>query len=183
MQKPFVLFLTGIIILITGSVFAQEEDNVPYLSDDDIAAIELVLPEDIPEEIQQVVRTEPAPVSEPIPGQNEMSRLNTFLPIYHLLIVDRRRCPANGDIGGISPHLVLYNFKHHTNGYLIVVYQSPAEGPVFPQLPENSRILVDLATARPKTLIEYIDSSAFRVFVTNRDITADIRWVLERVIE
>ena len=172
MKKYFALFSVCIISMINNSIFAQNEDDVPYLSDEDIAAIEMVLPEDIPEEIQEVVNKSRI-------EQNEMSRLSASLPIYHLLIVDRRRCPANADIGGISNNFVLYKFKHNANGYLIVVYRSPTDGPVFPQLPVNSRILVDLATARPKTLSEYIDSSAFRVFVSNRAILADIQSVLE----
>ena len=185
MKRPFVLFLIFIIRITSGGIAAQEADDVPYLSDEDIAAIEMILPEDIPEEIQEVVnesRYEPETgrqEQEVRIEQNEMSRLNASLPIYHLLIVDRRRCPAYADIGGIRNSLVLYKFKHNANGYLIVVYRSPTDGPVFPRLPVNSRILVDLATARPKTLSEYIDSSAFRVFVSNRAIPAEIQSILE----
>jgi hypothetical protein len=163
-------------------VFAQETDDIPYLTDDDIAAIEMTLPDDIPylaleaaapaAEAEEPKKTETA--------ANEKSRLNTARPLYHLLILDRTRCAFYADISGINSNAVLYKLKHGKNGYLIALYKSPADGPVFPVLPSNARILLDLMTSRPSTIKEYINSSAFRRFVTSQKILRQIRAVLAK---
>ena len=193
MKKPFVLFLIFITTVISSGIFAQDEDEIPYLSDDDIAAMEMVLPDDIPDNLQEAVtesravpeknekakEIEVKKITENEIEKNEISRLNTLQTVYHLLILDRTYCHANADIGGLDDIAIPYKFKHRTNGYLIAVYKSPQEGPVFPQLPDNSRILVDLATARKSTILEYINSSAFRRFVTSRKIISEIKETIE----
>jgi hypothetical protein len=172
-MKKFLGLIAILAVLLLSStiIFAQEDDDVPYLSDDDIAAIELALPEDIPANI-------PAESPKTV-EKNEMSRLNASQTLYHLLILDRRYCPSNSDIGGINNNQILYKFKHGTKGYLIALYKSPKEGPVFPLLPARSRILVDLTTARKETITEYINSSAFRVFVTSRIILSQMQDVIK----
>ena len=193
MKKPFVLFWIFITAVISSGIFAQDEDEVPYLSDDDIAAMEMVLPDDIPDNLQEAVtesraeaeknekakEIEVKKITENEIEKNEISRLNTLQTVYHLLILDRTYCHANADIGGLDDIAIPYKFKHRTNGYLIAVYKSPQEGPVFPQLPDNSRILVDLATARKSTILEYINSNAFRRFVTSRKIISEIKETIE----
>jgi hypothetical protein len=178
MRKGFMLFTILVVILGNNIIFAQENDDVPYLSDDDIAAIELVLPEDIPDNVTEGSK-EVVAEGEKTGEANEMSRLNTSQSIYHLLILDRTYCSLNSDIGDINSIEVLYKFKHGTNGYLIAIYISPKEGPVFPQLPDKSRILVDLITARKSTIKEYINSSSFRRFVTSRRILLQIQKILK----
>jgi hypothetical protein len=174
-MKRLFCFAVFLVMLIGNStIFAQEDDDFPYLSDEDIAAIELVLPEDIP----GIPAENAKEASDKGTEINEMSRLNTSRSIYHLLILDRTRSPANSDIGGTNNISVLYKFKHRTNGYLIALYKSSKEGPVFPILPKGSIILVDLVTARKNTITEYINSSAFRKFVTSRRILSQIQSVL-----
>ena len=187
-MKKAVLLFVGIIFILSSAVVAQDEyyyddeytyaeydaDDAPYLDDDDIAAIEMILPEDVPEEWQESPRTAGSTQS---PASNEMPRLNTAQTLYHLLVLDRIRSP-NSDISGMENMRVLYKYRHGRNGYLIAVYTSPSQGPVFPVLPANSRILVDLATVRRATLREYVNSTAFRRFVTNRRIVSDIQRVL-----
>jgi hypothetical protein len=175
MKKPFVFFSLFIITMISSGIFAQDEDDIPYLSDDDIAAMEMVLPDDIPDNLQKAVTESRAEAEKSKAERNEIARLNTSQTVYHLLILDRTYCQANSDIGGLADIAIPYKFKHRTNGYLIAVYKSPKEGPVFPQLPDNSRILADLATARKSTILEYINSSAFRRFVTSRKIISEIQ--------
>jgi hypothetical protein len=164
--------------MLSNNIIFAQDDDLPYLSDDDIAAIEIVLPDDIPdilqESVQEVVVEENVNIE-----RNEISRLNSSQTIYHLLILDRTYCPLNADIGDINSIRVLYKFRHGTNGYLIAIYISPKEGPVFPQLPDKSRILVDLITVRKNTIKEYINSSSFRRFVTSRRILLQIQKVLE----
>ena len=177
-MKRFFYLLAVLMCIISVNVFAQDmyddDDDAPYLDEDDIAAIEIVLPEDIPEEIQDA----PAVVEEKEPaGANEMSRLNAKGTLYHLLILDRTRCP-NSDIGDLQNTKVQYKFKHGKNGYLIAIYTSSKDGPVFPVLPEGSRIMVDLVTSRDIVIKDYINSSAFRRFVTNRRILAEIKRIL-----
>jgi hypothetical protein len=177
-MKKLLMLIAFVTILFCdrAAIFAQEEDDVPYLSDDDIAAIELAFPEDIPPDIAAESPKNTAPEGQ----QNEMSRLNTSQTIYHLLILDRTYCASNSDIGGIDNKLILYKYKHGKNGYLIALYKSPKEGSVFPLFPDRSRILVDLITSRKKTLTEFMDSSAFRVFVTSRRILSQMRNVLRK---
>ena len=151
---------------------AQDNDDVPYLSDDDMEALELVLPDDIPEYIPENSK-KPKKKAE----ANEMSRLNSSQPIYHLLILDRAYCP-NSDIGSDSI-LTIYKYRHGTNGYLIAIYKSPKDGPVFAQLPKGSLIVVNLVTFRKNTIKEYINSNAFRKFVTNRTVIKKMLKVLD----
>ena len=186
MKKVFFLF-ASFVFMISGGVFAEEyndgdvlneaeyedDDNIPYLDDDDIAAIEMILPEDVPDEYPKTVaEEEPGNVEE-----NEMPRLNTSQRLYHLLILDRVRSP-NSDIAGLENMEVLYKYRHGRDGYLIAVYVSSGEGPVFPVLPANSSVLVDLMSVRRATLREYVNSAAFRRFVTSSRITSDIQRVL-----
>ena len=163
-------------ILLCGTILNAQVDDIPYLTDEDIAAIEEVLPDDVPEVIQEKAA---GTVVENDREKNEIGRLNASQKIFHLLILDRRLCSLNADIGGINSREVLYKYRHGTNGYLVAVYTSPREGPVFPQFPDRSRIIVNMTTARVNTLIEYINSDAFRRFVTNRTITAGLLGVLE----
>ena len=111
--------------------------------------------------------------------ENEMSRLNTSQPVYHLLILDRVYNP-NSDISDTGGMRVLYKYKHGRNGYLIALYVSPKDGPVFPKLPARSRIVLNLSTARPDTIREYINSNAFRRFVTSRVISSRLLEALRR---
>ena len=94
-MKKSLGLITILTVLLLGStlIFAQEdqeEEDIPYLSDDDIAAIELVLPEDIPEESESP--EEIAAEVEQEERENEMPRLKTSQTIYHLLILDRTYC-------------------------------------------------------------------------------------------
>ena len=190
MKRKFGLMVIFVILLCGKIIYADDDDAVPYLSDDDIAAIEMVLPEDVPEIVQEedaeivpdeapqiAVETDVEPVIETngVPEKNEIARLNTSQRIYHLLILDRKACPVNSDISGIDNMEVIYKYRHGTNGYLIALYTSPQEGPVFPLLPDKSRILVNLVTVRIESISEYIDSAAFKRFVTNRTITSDLK--------
>jgi hypothetical protein len=97
--------------LCYGRVFAQEDDDIPYLSDEDIASIEISLPDDIPENLSKNIQD--VVVEEERSGEaNEISRLNISQPIYHLLILDRRNSPFNSDIrsaDGMMIHLLTLN--------------------------------------------------------------------------
>ena len=174
MKKIFGLSIIFLMFLCGNMLHAQYfDDDDPYLTDDDIAAVEMILPEDTPEiflGVEPVIATEPSKNIE----ANEMSRLNTSQKIYHLLILDRTHSPLNSDISGIHNRDIIYKFRHGRNGYLILIYTSPQEGPVFPTLPDRSRIMVNIMSVRKNTLTEYVNSTAFRRYVTNRRITTDI---------
>jgi len=162
--------------LIAGGLAAQEdEDDVPYLTEEDWAAIEVTLPGDLPE-----TRLEPeSPAPPPKAAEaNELQRLHPGRSLYHLLVVDRSYCAANADISGIDGKMVRYKLKHGKNGYLIAIYTSPQSGPVFPTLPEDSLLLLDMVTTRKNTLREYINSTAFSRFVTIRSVLAQMREAL-----
>jgi len=173
MKRFLLCFMVLFFFINNNVVFSQEDsDDVPYLSDDDIAAIEIVLPDDIPEIMQENVKELAAESRGGEP--NEVSRLNTSQTIFHLLILDRTYCQLNSDIKGIDKKDIIYMYRHGANGYLIAVYKSPEAGPVFPRFPDNSRILVNLTTVRKSTIKEFINSSSFKKFVTSRKITTDI---------
>jgi hypothetical protein len=172
MKRLFVGFT--LFFLFTGSniIFAQDDDDdFPYLSDDDIAALEMVLPEDIPELFH---KNENVVAAEPKTEVNEISRINTSQSIYHLLILDRTYCKLNSDISDLNGIEILYKYTHGINGYLIAIYRSSENGPIFPKFPDKSRILVDLITVRKSTLKDFVESGSFRRFVTSRKIRTEI---------
>jgi len=101
---------------------------------------------------------------------SERPRLNTSRPIFHLLVLDRGRSPANSDIKDTDSLTILYNFKHESDGYLVALYVSHSNGMVFPQFPDNSYIIVNMTTAHRDTIREYVNSAEFRRFVSDRTI-------------
>jgi hypothetical protein len=177
MKSFFWAGLVLIMLLWGGSIFA-DDDDVPYLSDEDIAAMEMDLSDDVPAILRESTEEAAADADRTVEG-NEISRLNTSRTVYHLLILDRTYCSADADIAGMNGGEVLYTFRHGTNGYLIAIYSSPGEGPVFPQLPDRSRVIVDVMTVRGATIREYVNSSAFRRFVTSRTILSQIQEALD----
>jgi len=161
-----------LMIFCNHAVIAQiyDDDDIPYLSDEDMAALETFdwnLIEQQPvffNDIPDIIASE----------TSEIPRLNVSQPIYYLLILDRLYSPLNSDIRDTSGISILYKFKHGKNGYLVVLYKSAAEGQVFPQLPYKSRALVDLMSVRVDSIREYIRSSTFRRLVTNRRVISDL---------
>jgi len=176
MGKIFGIITILVLVLSNNIVFAQTNDDIPYLSDDDIYAIELILPDDTParsQESSKKAEKEKTEKGTAAKEANEMPRLNSSWPVYHLLILDRLYSPLNSDI--INDNLLIaYKYRHGSNGYLIAIYKSPKNGPVFARMPDNSRIIVDLITSRKNTIKEYINSDAFRKFVKNRTIIAQL---------
>jgi len=155
----------------SNALFSFELDQ--YLSDSDIIAIETILPGDASFEYKEKPTLSAGGIG------NEMPRLNTSQPIYQLLVIDRVKCP-NSDIGDVGSLKVLYKYKHGRNGYLIALYVSPTNGPVFPQLPAKSRIVLNLSSAYPNTILEYINSNAFKRFVTNSTILRQLPEALRK---
>jgi len=185
MKKAVVLF--SIFFILTGYkiISAQDNDDIPYLSESDIIAIETILPEDtsfeyIEEPVLSAGENKTANEMSRLNTANEMSRLNTSQPIYHLLVLDRAYCP-NSDISDAGGIKILYKYRHGRNGYLIALYVSPPDGPVFPQLPARSRIVLNLSTTRSNTILEYINSSAFKRYVTNRTILGQLQAALRKI--
>ena len=181
MKKTILGALIIFLVLTNNVIFASDEDDdVPYLSDDDIAAIEMTLPDDVPEIIQDIVPEVAVETKDVIEKteKNEISSLNTSQRIYHLLILDRTLCSLNSDIDATNGIKVLYKFRHGANGYLIALYTSSKDGPVFPHLPDKSRIITNLMSVRKATITEYVNSNAFRKFVTNRRITSELQKTL-----
>jgi len=169
-----VLLITAIFFMFFGnSVFSQGVDDVPYLSPEDIAAIELVLPDDIPVDFR-----DPAPkVIEVVTVnevKNEMSRVNSAHPLYHLIVLDRTYCALDSDISDVNSMSVLYKYKHGRNGFLIAIYVSGLHGPVYPQFPARSRVIIDMTSVSKNVLRDYINSTAFRKYVSNRRVLTDL---------
>jgi len=175
MKKAVVLFSIFIILSGYSMLFAQDDEDIPFLYEADIVALETTLPEDASFEYKE----EPTFSAVGNKTGNEMPRLNTSQPVYHLLVLDRVKCP-NSDISDVGSIKVLYKYKHGRNGYLIALYVSPAGGPVYPKLPARSRIVLNLSTARPNTIGEYIDSNAFKRFVTKPAVVRQLRAAIRK---
>ena len=171
-------------IFCNSALAAQyyDEDDIPYLTDEDMAALENTE--------WDIDALEPLDMAELETGffhdstvvnevkTSEMPRLNASQPVYHLLILDRLYSPLDSDISDTGSISILYKYKHGRNGYLITLYRSAAEGPVFPQLPDKSRVMANLTSVRVNTIREYIYSRAFKRFVTNQRILSDMDAIL-----
>jgi len=119
---------------------------------------------------------EPAAEAEDI---REITRLKATQPLYHLLILDRRNCEANSDISDLQNIKLIYKFSHNRNGYLVAVFASTTKGPVFPVMPDRSRILVNLMTTDLAFIRDYMNSAPFKRFVTNRQAISQLRTALK----
>jgi hypothetical protein len=106
---------------------------------------------------------------------SEMSRLNTALPIFHLLVLDRENSVPDAGLEDTDSLSMLYYFKHERSRYLVALYVSHNNGMVFPQLPDNSFIIVNMTTARRNTIIEYVNSAEFRRFVSDE-------WIINNIL-
>ena len=105
----------------------------------------------------------------------EAARLKTAQPLYQILVLDRRNCEANSDIGDSQDIKLLYKFRHGADGYLIVVYASYNNEPVFPKMPDNSRIVLNYMAANLALIIEYTDSDLFRRHISAQDIITHLQ--------
>ena len=124
----------------------------------------------------QVTRP-PLPNVDPFAETNfeGMARLKATQPLYQLLILDRRNCEPDSDVSDLQNIEVIYKFPHGVNGYLVLVYVSSGNGPVFPEMPDKSRIIVNLMTTDLTFLREYTNSSPFKRFVTNKQVISQLR--------
>lgn len=196
------LSLTFALLLASAMLYAQEEggfgESVPYLSPSDITAIESTFLDDVPQGPEEVIQemaveSPPAVAEEPATAQEEVVEASTETSeitvvsnnsaasqkMYYLLILDRIFSTRNADIGCRDGMNILYQYQHGRNGYLIVLYTSEEEGLVFPEFPNGSRIMVNMATIRRRTINDYINSNAFRRFVTNQGITTGLLRTLQ----
>ena len=181
MKKTFWAMTVLLLIFCNRAIVAQDydEDDIPYLTDEDMAALENT--EWDMEALETIVFDDTADDIQELASEvktSEMPRLNATQRVYHLLILDRLYSPLNSDISDTDSISILYKYRHGRNGYLVALYKSTAGGPVFPQLPDKSRVLADMVSVRVNTLREYIRSKAFRRFVTNRRVLSEMDAVL-----
>jgi hypothetical protein len=128
---------------------------------------------------ETVAETEYNPVDTPRERQtNEINRLKITRPIYHLLVLDRLYCAANSDISDLQNIKLLYKFKHGRKGYLVALYISYGEGPLFPVMPDKSRILVNLMASNKAFIRDYTNSPVFRRFVTSQRVISQLQRIL-----
>jgi len=179
MKKAFWSAAVLLMVFCISAVFAwdfDDEDDSPYLTDADMAALEGI------EEDIIVLENLNWDIGEPenvvFNTTSEIPRLNASQPVYYLLILDRIRSPLNSDISDTDALSVLYKYKHGKNGYLIALYKSSGGGPVFPQLPDKSQVLAGFMSVRLNPIREYIRSNAFRRFVTNKRVLSDMDAIL-----
>ena len=175
MKRTF--FALAAILVFSVNFLPAQDDDLPYLSEDDIKALEVVLPSDVPDKPGQI--SQPNETSEAI--QSEIGRLNSQRKLYQLIVLDRRNCAPNADVSDVSQAKILFKFAHAENGYLLVLYEVPANGPVFPVFPKGSFILLNLMTSRINTIREYVDSSLFRKFITMENVISDLNRALGRL--
>jgi len=158
----FLLFNINVI-----SAFDENDDNRPYLTDEDMEALELVLPFDVPVIVTDDSRTF-IEESEAITETNDVSQT-----LYHILVLDRRSSPSNSDINdaGLS---VVYKYQHGENGYLIVLYKSMSRT-VLPVLPIGSRIVANYTSSHRNMIQEYVNSVMFSRHVTHPVVLSQLR--------
>ena len=160
----FLLFLSPFFLFAGPTFDTRDESEIP------------VVEFDPPDEVPFAKWEEPKAAI--VEVRNEMPRLNTSQPVYHLLILDRTYCALNSDISDVNNISVLYKYRHGRNGYLIAIYSSSSKGPVFVQMPARSRVIMDMVSIQKSTIKEYVNSSAFRKYVTNRTVLANMLRVL-----
>jgi len=125
-------------------------------------------------------KVEPAPSAEAADNNdNEMSRIKTSQTLYHLLILDRRNCKAKADLSDLQGIKMIYKFLHGNNGYLVALYASSNEGPIFPVMPDRSRVIVNLISTNLAFIKDYTNSTPFKRFVTNRQAVAQLKKILK----
>jgi len=151
-----------------GAVFAQEDYDPPFLTDDDITAWETDLEEDTADLawIDEVIWEDDG-------EGDEVAEVAPYR-LFHLLILDRTHSAPGSDILPTEGMEILYLFHHGQNGYLIAAFTSLQGGEMLLGMPDGSRIMVNLTTARRGTLTEFVNSAAFRRFVTHRQVTRDL---------
>jgi len=165
------------ILVFSVHVLPAQDDDAPYLSEDDIRALELVLPMDVPEKPGQI--NQPKETAEAI--QSEIGRLNNQRKLYQLIILDRRNCEPNADVSDVDKTNILYKFAHLQNGYLLVLYEVPAGGPVFPVFPKDSYIVLNFMSNLVYTIRDYVNSREFRKFITIERVISDLNGALGRL--
>jgi len=171
------LLALAVMLVFSVNFLPAQDDDLPYLSEDDIKALELVLPIDVPDKPGQI--NQPGETAEAI--QSEIGRLNNQRKLYQLIILDRMNCEPDADIGDINKTNILFKFAHSEKGYLLVLYKVPANGPVFPVFPKGSFIILDLMTNRINTIREYVNSKEFRKFITIESVISDLIGALDRL--
>ena len=199
MKKHLVFFVIFLLAFNFNAVFAQQvddEDGQPYLSDEDIDAIEHVLTFDDLENAEDssqglfgaaetdddevyIVEEEDTVEAVASASEPEKPSRSTVAPdasetFYHLLILDRTYSRLDSDISGTENISVVYKFVHGRNGYIVAIYKASAGGQVLPVLPNKSRIIVHLSSVQKRMIQDYVNSTAFRRLVTNRAATAQL---------
>jgi len=185
-MKKVLVFAIVIMEFCVYNLFAQNlDDDRPYLSEDDIRSIEMVLSDDVPEQLVQLDQSEePEEFVDEIQNeivQNEFARLNNQKKIYHLMVLDRKFCDPKVDITDVPEVTILYKYGNLGNGYFLLLCEVPEKGPVFPLLPEGSFIILDLMSNRINTIKEYVNSDLFRRFISNRRVLSELGRVLNKL--
>jgi hypothetical protein len=180
-MKRTIIALAVLLVFSVNFLPAQNnDDDLPYLSEEDIRALEVVLPDDVPERPGQF--NQPKETAEAI--QSEIGRLNSQRnqkKLYQLIILDRRNCEPNADVSDVNETNILFKFAHLENGYLLVLYEVPGNGPVFPVFPGGSYILLDLMASRINTIREYVNSSLLRRFITIESVISELNRALDKL--
>ena len=172
------VFFVIIVCLISLAVFAQESSDSFAEARTDRGSPVLIPDEEeeVIAEVEEVVEVVEAVVETVVETPDEMPGPAT----YHLLILDRIYSPLNSDINSEANISILYNFKHDSDGYLITIYKCADEGQVYPVLPAQSRIVVDLVTGQKDVIQDYVNnSSEFKRYVTHHTVLSDLKDLFE----
>jgi hypothetical protein len=189
MKKIIFCITVLLVLLIYNAVFAQE-DNSPYLSNEDMDALEAVLPFDSLEYLAE----SPGAVIEAPDAEHECtgeacencrqeikkSEQDTKRPVFHLIILDRIYSPLESDIKAHDKMVILYNFRHDKNGYLIAIYKTQCEESMLPVLPEKSLVIVNFSSVQKSMIQDYVNSGAFKRLITNRAVMAGLGDLFDR---
>ncbi|MCL2139120.1 MAG: hypothetical protein FWH41_06270 [Treponema sp.] len=187
-MKKFVIVYIFLAFLFNVNIFAQEiiDDNVPYLSEDDIEAVETIILEgDMLSESEESTddfshdkihegEMGCITIEEDFEIIDDETQEKAVQDIYHLLVLDRIYSPLYSDMRVASDISVLFRYLHGRDGYLIAVYKYSSGIQAYPELPEGSRVIIDFASVVPGALKQYIETSAFKRFVSSQTIISDL---------
>ena len=174
MKKTFI-FLTVLLLILFSNLFAQEDDDGdrPYLTDEDISAIEALLPDDV---VIREVYTPPP--SEPEQQQQQQQDHDPDQR-YYLVVLDRSRCAPDADIQGLDISNILYKYLHNRNDYLILIYKTSGDEQVNPVYPAGARVSLEFMTSSINPIRNLANSEFIKLYVIQERVLIEIKDALE----
>lgn len=185
MNKVFLLFAILLFFPLIN-IFSQDfdqmyinEDDLPYLTDDDIRAVESALSDDVM--IRRIIPPAPVPEEhEKTETESASASAQQEYENYYLVILDRRSCSPNADISGINTANILFKYLHNTNDNLVLVYKAFKTGEMIPVYPYGSRVLFEFMSIDIDPIKKLADSDLIKDLIPQDNVQTALRFALEK---